>query len=219
MSIEAMNTAFLMDIKPSSLKFVLVVLANYANENNLAYPSIPTLAKKTGQDDKTVRKNLQKLVELGFVFDTGHKVGKTKQVVVYQMTLNPTKNGSLQKTEASQISPERLPKTEALNPPKNGTQNRKVFNNKGIEKIIKLNDESQIPVDWAEWAKEKRQELSQESILDLFDGFKDHHLAKGSKFQDWKRAWQTWLRNDAKYHPVKNKPIQDDDIFKGCVNL
>lgn len=220
MSIEAMNMAFAMDIKPSSLKFVLVVLGNYANENNLAYPSIPTLAKKTGQDDKTVRKNLQKLIDLGFITDTLHRVGKTKQVVVYHLNLNTPKNGTLPKTEGSQISHERLPKTEPLNTPKNGTQNRKVFNKKGIENISnkKIPEYFMLPDDWIVWAKEKRPELSTESVIDLFDAFKDHHLSKASIFADWKRAWQTWVRNDEKFHPVKNKPYCDDDIFKGCVN-
>ena len=219
MSIEAMNMAFSMEIKPSSLKFVLVVLGNYANENDLAYPSIPTLAKKTGQDDKTVRKNLQCLIELGFIVDTGHRVGKTKQVVVYKMNLKTPKNGTLPKTEGSQISPERLPKMEPLKTPKNGTQNRKVFNIKGTEKINKVDDDFLLPDDWLLWAKNKRPELSDSSVIDLFDCFKDHHLAKGSKFDDWKRAWQTWVRNDAKYHPItKQSSDIEYDIFKGCCN-
>ncbi|WGW12718.1 hypothetical protein LWF01_02805 [Saxibacter everestensis] len=29
--------------------------------------------------------------------------------------------------------------------------------------------------------------------------FKDHHAAKGSKFKDWTRAWQTWMRNAQQY--------------------
>ena len=218
MSVEAMNTAFSMDIKPSSLKFVLVVLGNYANENDLAYPSIPTLARKTGQDDKTVRKNLAKLVEMGLIIDTGHKVGKTKQVVVYRLNLNPPKNGTLPKTEGSQISPKRLPKAEPLNPPKNGTQNRNIINKKGIEKNIKFDDDFQLPVDWIAWAEQKRPELSKTSIIEMFEHFKDHHLAKGSKFVDWKRAWQTWVRNDATYHKQKNTSSYEDDIFKGCIN-
>ncbi|HIE7989949.1 TPA: helix-turn-helix domain-containing protein, partial [Salmonella enterica] len=33
------------------------------------------------------------------------------------------------------------------------------------------------------------------SLQDEFDKFTDHHLSKGSKFIDWNRALNTWLRN------------------------
>ncbi|EJK3284904.1 helix-turn-helix domain-containing protein, partial [Salmonella enterica] len=33
------------------------------------------------------------------------------------------------------------------------------------------------------------------SLQDEFDKFTDHHLSKGSKFIDWSRALNTWLRN------------------------
>jgi len=38
-------------------------------------------------------------------------------------------------------------------------------------------------------------------IRDAFEYFVDYHKAKGSKFKDWVSAWQTWVRNDAKFHP------------------
>lgn len=85
------------------------------------------------------------------------------------------------------------------------------------KKETRIPDDFLLPDDWVDWVKEKRPELSKQSIVDLFDGFKDHHLAKGSRFLDWRRAWQMWVRNDAKFHPVKQKS-RDDDIFHGCVN-
>jgi Helix-turn-helix domain len=32
-----------------------------------------------------------------------------------------------------------------------------------------------------------------------FDKFKDHHLAKGSAFIDWRAAWRTWCRNSIEF--------------------
>lgn len=32
--------------------------------------------------------------------------------------------------------------------------------------------------------------------------FLDHHASKGSTFVDWKRAWQSWMRNSMKYAPA-----------------
>lgn len=103
MSIEALNWAFKQKVKPSSLKFVLVALCDYASEGGEAFPSIETLSNKTSQDRKTVMKNLEKLRDLNVIFDTGHRRGSTNQVVVYKVIFtgdlaekqNSTKNGTV----------------------------------------------------------------------------------------------------------------------------
>lgn len=95
MSVEAITWALAQPISHSSAKFVLVVLANCASgDGNVAYPSSAYLSEATGQDRKTVLANLQRLRELGFITDTGKRVGSTKQVVVYQ--LNTSENGTVQ---------------------------------------------------------------------------------------------------------------------------
>jgi DNA-binding transcriptional ArsR family regulator len=33
----------------------------------------------------------------------------------------------------------------------------------------------------------------------ITEAFKNHHLAKGSKFVDWRRAWQNWVLNEVKF--------------------
>ena len=39
--------------------------------------------------------------------------------------------------------------------------------------------------------------------IQLMEDFKNYHGAKGSKFVDWNKAFQTWVRNDKKFHPEK----------------
>lgn len=54
---------------------------------------------------------------------------------------------------------------------------------------------------------DKHQAKADELRLDLpseFEQFCDHHVAKGSKYEDWGRALHTWLRNSAKYRD--NRP-------------
>jgi hypothetical protein len=36
-----------------------------------------------------------------------------------------------------------------------------------------------------------------------FESFRDYHLAKGSKFVDWRAAYRTWIRNAEKYRNEK----------------
>ena len=50
MSIATLDWAFKQPIEKSSLKFVLVALANYSGPSGECYPSIPTLAFDTGQN-------------------------------------------------------------------------------------------------------------------------------------------------------------------------
>jgi hypothetical protein len=79
-----MTWVFAQDIRPSHAKFVLVSVANCANENGLAWPSIAHICDVTSQDRKTVIKALQALERTGHIEDTGERKGSTKQIKVYQ---------------------------------------------------------------------------------------------------------------------------------------
>jgi len=87
MSFLAMAWAAKQKFESSSDKFVLLIMANFANEDNEAYPSAAALAEYTCLNIKTVRKSLASLEELGFLTDTGERRGKTKQIVVFKINL------------------------------------------------------------------------------------------------------------------------------------
>lgn len=136
MSVEAISWALKQKIKPSATKFVLVAIANCADgKDAIAWPSIGYLVEATGQDRKTVMAAIAKLMQMGYLRDTGERRGQTKQVIVYQLTQpeptqdcpdkqsqkrNSTENGTvpdfpLNSTvfpdKQSHISPETVPKT------------------------------------------------------------------------------------------------------------
>lgn len=67
MSIEAINAVAKMDIQPSGRKFVLLALANFADEDWACFPSIGKLAAWTSQGQKTVRDHLLALEEGGLI--------------------------------------------------------------------------------------------------------------------------------------------------------
>lgn len=94
MSVEAIAWALKQPIKQSSAKFVLVVIANCADGKDfVAWPSTAYLADATGQDRKTVLKNVALLREIGLIEDTGERKGDTKQIPVYR--LNDTEFGTV----------------------------------------------------------------------------------------------------------------------------
>jgi len=127
MSIEAMQWAFHQDIKPASMKFVLVSLGDNAQHDGMAWPSIAALCEKTGLDRKTVISALNRLEQAGFLSDSGKRTGSTGQVKVYRFNfdrLKDTENGTVPKTEQYRNSRQRVPKT---------TGNSTVFPHKSTE--------------------------------------------------------------------------------------
>lgn len=93
-SVEAIAWALKQPIKQSSAKFVLVVMAHCADKVNfLAWPSTAHLVEATGQDRKTVLKNVNVLREMGFITDTGERKGDTRQIPVYR--LNSAETGTV----------------------------------------------------------------------------------------------------------------------------
>lgn len=98
MSVEAITWALKEQVKHSSAKFVLVVLANCSNgETFESFPSVKHISDATAQDRKTVLSNLKKLIESGHISDTGKRVGQTGQVIVYK--LNSTENGVVKQSQ------------------------------------------------------------------------------------------------------------------------
>ena len=87
MSIHYLNTVFHARIGLASRKLLLLALADFANEAGEAYPSIQTLMRKTEQNRKTIRRHVTELMTAGILSDTGERVGRTKQIIKYQIHL------------------------------------------------------------------------------------------------------------------------------------
>jgi len=85
MSIRAIDWVLRTEIKPISDKFILVVIANYANSFGLSYPSRTRLRNVTGYDRKTIGAALSRLKFKGLIEDSGKRVGLTKSIIVYRL--------------------------------------------------------------------------------------------------------------------------------------
>lgn len=66
MSFQAMAWALKQPAKTSE-KFLLIVIANYADEHGQAWPSVERLCKDTGMSRATVQRSLRKLEKNGYV--------------------------------------------------------------------------------------------------------------------------------------------------------
>ncbi|MHC6293955.1 DnaT-like ssDNA-binding domain-containing protein [Escherichia coli] len=129
MSRHATDWAWETNPGSSSLKLILLSMADRADEYNLCYPSIERLVKDTCLNKKTVQAGLISLMKMGLISDTGERKGATKRVRVF--SLNITKNGNIKGNLEGCNEPENgnvpengnIPKNGMLNDPKNGMLN------------------------------------------------------------------------------------------------
>ncbi|EFK9498518.1 primosomal protein [Escherichia coli] len=129
MSRHATDWAWETDPGSSSLKLILLSMADRADEYNLCYPSIERLVKDTCLNKKTVQAGLISLMKMGLISDTGERKGATKRVRVF--SLNITQNGNIKGNREGGNEPENgnvtengnIPKNGMLNDPKNGMLN------------------------------------------------------------------------------------------------
>lgn len=150
MSHQAIVWALAQPVKPAPAKHILTVLAHYVSAKNngpwIAFPSVSQLVKDTGQDRKTVLVNIKRLLDAGYIVDTGGRSGVTNSVPVYRLgpaqssTENGTSKDPLSGTDSGTPSSlEEVPKTVLLsctefpeavpNFPTSSTENGTAFKN------------------------------------------------------------------------------------------
>lgn len=133
MSFDALSWAAKCNPGSAPRKLVLLALAECASrEEDLAFPSVGAMAEFTCLNRKTIIAALDDLERGGFITDTGKRVGKTKQVKVYQLHLemvpkveqSQKRNGSVfsakqsQKRDTEQVREPVRNNTRAKQPPK-----------------------------------------------------------------------------------------------------
>jgi len=119
-SVAALSWAFKQDVPRSAHKFVLVALANYADEGNCCYPSVERLCQDTSQDRKTVLSGLHFLRLKKLLTDTGQRVGRTGSIIVYRLNAKSPEavpeSELVPKTEQLRKRTQAVPKTDGSSP-------------------------------------------------------------------------------------------------------
>lgn len=125
MSHQAVAWALKQPVRHSPAKFVLVVLAYHVNATAArpwnAFASVTLVAQETGQNRKTVLENLRRLVDLGYLVDSGERVGATGRIPVWNLTepSNSPETGTIEQSQDRDHST--VPKQGPLNGTKIGT--------------------------------------------------------------------------------------------------
>lgn len=179
MALEHINTALTYKTGKSSLKLLLLCIANLANAvDGSFYPSIDYLVERTEQNRKTIISGLQELERQGVIKDTGRRTGATNQIIVYQFCLNDTENGTVPETEQYQKVPAKSTK--------NGRKESQKRYTDTVEETVAIETVAITPLP----PKEKT-----DAVSDVFDHWKQTMRSPRSRLDDKrKRLISTWLR-------------------------
>lgn len=207
MSFHALAWAVAAQPGSAADKLVLLGLADRHNtEHDAAYPSTAWLTEFSGLDRKTVVAALDRLETGGFIKDTTKRVGKTKQIKVYALSME-----SIPKTEGSQ------------------KRNCSVFPGKGSQKRDTDTIKEPIPsgakapsgrarafppeqdfrVLCVAWSAENMNWAPGVAGVE-FERFKDSALSHGRLYRDWLAAWRNWCRSPY----CATKQAEEYDPFK-----
>ena len=166
-----MAAAMKADIKDALAKWMLVTLADYANDEAICWPSIETLAKVTGMGTGTVSRKLALLIDLGFI----ERIHKPFTSTRYRLLL-PQSGASAAPEWGSNLSgtyktPKRASKMQV---PEGWQPSAKLIAD--IDAAREANGQEAIDHEY---------EASQ---------FCDFHRSKGNTFKDFDLAYRGWCR-------------------------
>jgi len=203
MSIKLMSAIWENGPLASSDRFVLLALADYANDAGECWPSVVSIQRRTRMSDRGVQKIIRRLELDGWltVLTGNGRKGCNRYLIKNPEHRSPrtpfAPNLSAETPNLSAENPERRspepllttiePPEEPLMVPQRGKPKR----------AIPLPD-GWVPSDRNIQDAQDRKFMERE-IQDEADRFRDYHHAKGTTFKDWDAGWRTWLGNARKF--------------------
>lgn len=202
MSVSAINWAFEQDIKESGYKLVLLALADYANDDNVSYPSLTTLQKKCSSARSTISRGLKFLIEESYIskVDLSEYAGKkyNKSQNCYKLNIDGSSKTELvakryQYQNATISSSKTIPELVAKRSPNHHTTINKPSIkkiNKKKDSVLGLNEEQKV-------IKLKSKDYNWKLDLDstLHDAFQDYlEMRKENKHKLTSRAIQLLVK-------------------------
>ncbi|EGH2896810.1 winged helix-turn-helix transcriptional regulator [Salmonella enterica] len=181
-------------------KLVLIKLADNANDNGECWPSYQHIADQCEVSRSTVKSHIRALEDMGLLKREFRRKGELNQSNVFYLTLDnaqqiPPESGGAG-ADRGGAGADRGGAGADLGGGA-GADPRTYHSFEPVkEPLERKKKPSSMPEGFSPSAS--HQKMAEEygiSLQEEFDKFTDHHLSKGSKFIDWSRALNTWLRN------------------------
>ncbi|EHB3636402.1 helix-turn-helix domain-containing protein [Salmonella enterica] len=200
MSMNLMAKAMSIKVGNPLRKLVLIKLADNANDEGECWPSYQHIADQCEVSRSTVKSHIRALEDMGLLKREFRRKGELNQSNVFYLTLDnaqqiPPESGGAG-ADRGGAGADRGGAVADLGGGA-GDDPRTYHSFEPVkEPLERKKKPSSMPEGFSPSAS--HQKMAEEfgiSLQDEFDKFTDHHLSKGSKFIDWSRALNTWLRN------------------------
>lgn len=193
MSMNLMAKAMSIKVGNPLRKLVLIKIADNANDEGECWPSYQHIADQCEVSRSTVKSHIRALEDMGLLKREFRRKGELNQSNVFYLTLD---NAQQIPPESGRAGADRGRAGADLGGGA-GADPRTYHSFEPVkEPLERKKKPSSMPEGFSPSAS--HQKMAEEfgiSLQDEFDKFTDHHLSKGSKFIDWSRALNTWLRN------------------------
>lgn len=214
MSMNLMAKAMSIKVGNPLRKLVLIKLADNANDNGECWPSYQHIADHCECSKSAVKEHISALIKLGLMTKEnrlGVNNGKGNASNVYRLHLTSTPVSSEStppvppKTSGGSSESTTVPSESTPPVPPAGTRTSHSF--EPVKEPLESKKKSTVMPEGFS-PSEAHQKMANEygiSLQEEFEKFTDHHLSKNSKFVDWSRALNTWLRNARSFQ--KHRPV------------
>jgi len=187
-------------------KLVLLALADCANDEGHCWPSIATIARKSGVSERSVQRAIRhaemvKLIKRDEVIGRGCNYRFLPRQAVTPDNVSPATNET--------------PTPDTVSPKPSGTTIPKKDKPSLGKRPRKQAPEVELPDDWQPqpFGTETQCRAIEdgwppgERIIQL-EHFRAHHTRNGDRFRDWQAAWRTWVLNSRKFRNGKQPDHQ-----------
>jgi predicted transcriptional regulator len=207
MSLAAISWVFCKDIRPLSLKVVMIALADNAGPTGEAWPSLSVISRKCSLDRRTVIRALDELENRGLITDTGRRTGRTSRIKIYKLT------------GADEVNSDILPPLEMV------TSDPEMVTSCPVM-VASDHLEPKEPKEPNKlYIKEQRLKRPTREMVELFfkddpdeaERFWDYYQSNGWKvgrnpMKDWEATARRWSRNNQPRTPVMSPQHRQNRI-------
>jgi len=173
MSIEALNWALNLQLNKPVWKAVLIGIANHANPNGRAWPSVARLCLYSGYKERVVRQAINQMTEQGWL----HREERAGTTTVYTLC----KLYPLHEVHPCTTC---TPPLHDMHPNHNRT-----INNKKKMQPDWMPTTSMIEFAHANGFDARR-------VQDEADKFRDYWIGTGKPMANWEATWRNWVRRN-----------------------
>jgi hypothetical protein len=185
MSIEAMNLVLNHSKATGRAKLVLLGIANHFGDNG-AWPSISTLARYANASERSVKRDIQELVELGelTVEVNSAPMGGQYKTNLYWINVDSGVTVQVSRGDSSGKS--------GVTPV--GTQNININHKEPDTRATRIPSNFSVSREMRNWAALNHPDVDLDKATLNFVDYWETKPKNNTKL-DWVRTWQTWIRN------------------------